>query len=96
MTALADNRFEQLRVAASYRTADTLQLVVGGNLAVPTAPYTATVMERGRSYVMTWVVVAGPGGTRDVTLRIQPLVDDARTPARLEFTTLIQMLTAAP
>jgi prepilin-type N-terminal cleavage/methylation domain-containing protein len=96
MTALADNRFEQLRVAASYRTADTLQLVVGGSLTTPTAPYTATVMERGRSYVLTWEVVAGPGGTRNVTLRVQPLVDDVRTPARLDFATLIQMLTAAP
>jgi prepilin-type N-terminal cleavage/methylation domain-containing protein len=96
MTALADNRLEQLRVAASYRTADTMQLVVGGDLTTPTAPYTATVMERGRSYVLTWVVVAGPGGTRNVTLRVTPLVDDVRTPARLDFTTLIQMLTAAP
>jgi prepilin-type N-terminal cleavage/methylation domain-containing protein len=96
MTALADNRLEQLRVAASYRTADTLQLVEGGSLTIPTAPYTATVMERGRNYVLTWVVVAGPGGTRGVTLRVAPLVDDARTPARLDFSTLIQMLTAAP
>jgi prepilin-type N-terminal cleavage/methylation domain-containing protein len=96
MTALADNRLEQLRVAASYRTADTMQLVPGGDLTTPTAPYTATIMERGRSYVLTWVVVAGPGGTRNVTLRVAPLVDDVRTPARLEFATLIQMLTAAP
>ena len=96
MTALADNRIEQLRTAASYRTTDTLQLVPGGNLTTPTAPYTATVMERGRSYVLTWVVVAGPGGTRNVTLRVRPLLDDARTPARLDFSTLIQMLTAAP
>jgi prepilin-type N-terminal cleavage/methylation domain-containing protein len=94
MTALANNRIEQLRVAASYETADTMQLglVPGGSLAVPTAPYTATVTERGRNYILTWAVVAGPGGTRNVTVRVQPVVDDARTPARLEFTTLIQMV----
>jgi prepilin-type N-terminal cleavage/methylation domain-containing protein len=94
MTALADNRIEQMRTAASYETADTLQLglIPGGSLTVPTAPYTATVTERGRTYVLTWAVVAGPGGTRNVTVRVTPVVDDARTPRRLEFTTLIQML----
>jgi prepilin-type N-terminal cleavage/methylation domain-containing protein len=92
MTALADNRIEQLRTAASYATADTMQLVPGGSLTVPTAPYTATIVERGRSYVVTWLVAAGPGGTRNVSVRVRPLVDNARTPARLDFTTLIQML----
>jgi hypothetical protein len=38
-------------------------------------------------------VQAGPGGTREVLLRVQPLVDDVRTPAQLNFTTLIQMMT---
>jgi prepilin-type N-terminal cleavage/methylation domain-containing protein len=96
MTALADNRIEQLRVAATYRTADTMQLVVGGDHATPAAPYTATVVERGRTYILTWVVTAGPGGTRNVTVRVVPTVDDARTPAQLDFTTLIQPVTAAP
>ena len=96
MTALADNRIEMLRVAATYRTADTMQLAVGGSLTVPTAPYTATVVERGRTYILTWAVTAGPGGTRNVTVRVQPAVDDARTPARLDFPTLIQLVTAAP
>ena len=96
MTALADNRIEQLRAAATYRTADTLQLVAGGNLVTPTAPYTTTVVERGRTYILTWVVTAGPGGTRNVTVRVRPAVDDVRTPARLDFTTLIQLVTAGP
>lgn len=92
MTALATNKIEQLRAAASTFHADTVQLVVGGSLAVPTAPYTDTVTERGRTYVRLWVVTAGPGGTRNVTLRVQPLVDDVRTPAQLEFATLIPVL----
>jgi prepilin-type N-terminal cleavage/methylation domain-containing protein len=96
MTALADNRIEMLRVAATYRTADTMQLAVGGNLVTPTAPYTATVVERGRTYILTWVVTAGPAGTRNVTVRVRPTVDDARTPSRLDFPTLIQLVTAAP
>jgi hypothetical protein len=41
-----------------------------------------------------WQVQVGPGGTRQVTLRVRPQVDDARTPAQLDFTTLIQIMTA--
>jgi prepilin-type N-terminal cleavage/methylation domain-containing protein len=92
MTALADNKFEQLRAAASTRHADTVQLAVGGSLTVATAPHTDVVTERGRTYIRLWVVVPGPGGTRNMTLRIQPQVDDARTPARVDFSTLIQIL----
>lgn len=92
MTAVATNKIEQLRAAASTFHADTVQLVVGGSLTVPTAPYTDNVTERGRTYVRLWVVTAGAGGTRNVTLRIQPVVDDVRTPARIDFSTLIQIL----
>ena len=93
MTALGDHKIEQLRVAATYMTADTMQLVIGGSLTVPTAPYTDTQVERGRTFIRLWQVQAGPGGTRQVTLRVQPVVDDARTPSRLDFTTLIQIMT---
>jgi type II secretory pathway pseudopilin PulG len=93
MTALGDHKIEQLRVAATYMTADTMQLVVGGSLTVPTAQHVDTLVERGRTYLRLWQVQDGPGGTRQVTLRVQPLVDDVRTPARLDFTTLIQIMT---
>jgi prepilin-type N-terminal cleavage/methylation domain-containing protein len=93
MTALGDHKLEQLRVAATYETADTMQLVVGGSVTVPTAQHVDTLVERGRTYVRLWQVQAGPGGTRQVLLRVQPLVDDVRTPAQLDFTTLIQMMT---
>jgi prepilin-type N-terminal cleavage/methylation domain-containing protein len=92
MTAMADNKFEQLRAAASTFHADTVQLAIGGSLAVATAPHTDVVTERGRTYVRLWIVTAGPGGTRSITLRIQPVVDDVRTPARIDFSTLIQIL----
>jgi type II secretory pathway pseudopilin PulG len=92
MTALADNKFEQLRAAASTRTVDTLQLAIGGSLTIPTAQHVDTLTERGRTYVRLWVVAAGPGGTRDVRLRIQPLVDEPRTPAQIDFRTMIQSL----
>jgi prepilin-type N-terminal cleavage/methylation domain-containing protein len=93
MTALGDHKIEQLRVAATYMTADTMQLVAGGSLTVPTALHVDTLVERGRTFIRLWEVQAGPGGTRQVALRVQPLVDDARTPSRLDFNTLIQIMT---
>ena len=93
MTALGDHKIEQLRVAATYMTADTMQLVVGGSVTVPTALHVDTLAERGRTFIRLWQVQDGPGGTRQVTLRVRPLVDDARTPSRLDFTTLIQIMT---
>lgn len=93
MTALGDSKIEQLRVASTYMTADTMQLVVGGSLTVPTALHVDTLAERGRTFLRLWQVQAGPAGTRQVNLRVRPLVDDARTPAQLDFTTLIQIMT---
>jgi prepilin-type N-terminal cleavage/methylation domain-containing protein len=93
MTALGDHKIEQLRVIATYSTADTMQLVVGGSTTVPTLQHVDTLVERGRTYIRLWQVVAGPGGTRQVNLRVRPMVDDVRTPARVDFTTLIQMMT---
>ena len=93
MTALGDHKIEQLRVAATYSTADTMQLVVGGSVTVPTAQHVDTLVERSRTYIRLWQVQAGPAGTRQVLLRVRPLVDDVRTPAQVNFTTLIQMMT---
>jgi prepilin-type N-terminal cleavage/methylation domain-containing protein len=91
MAALADNKFEQLRGFASAKalvTADTAQLTLGGSLTVATAGYNDVVVERGRSYSRLWVVTAGVGGTRDVTIRITPLTGN-RPPAPKDFRTLI-------
>lgn len=89
MATLADNKLEQLRAAAATRTADTLQLAFGGSLLIPMPQHVDTLQERGRTYFRRWVVAAGPGGTRDLRLRIRPLVNDVRTPTSLDFRTLI-------
>jgi prepilin-type N-terminal cleavage/methylation domain-containing protein len=94
MTALGDHKIEQLRVAATYQTAEIAQLDVGGSLTVPTALHVDTLVERGRTFIRLWEVQAGPGGARQVTVRVRPQVDDARTPAQLDFSTLIQIMTA--
>lgn len=89
MATLAEAKLEQLRGAGTARTADTVQLVVGGSISSSMAGHADTVMGRGRQYVRRWAVVQGPASTRRVTLRILPLVDDRRTPARLDFVTQI-------
>ena len=93
MAALADNKFEELRgiAGAVARTADTMQLVPGGNLAANVANYNDAVTERGRTYTRRWIVTAGVGGTRDVTIRIIPPAMGPRTPQSKDFFSLITM-----
>lgn len=90
MTLLADAKLEDLRGKAAANPPDSTQLAIGGSLTAPTALHVDTVTGRGgRRYLRLWTVADGPGGTRDLTLRVQPIVDDRRTPARLQFTTQI-------
>lgn len=93
MAALADNKFEDLRgfAGAVVRTADTMQLVPGGDLAANVANYNDAVTERGRTYTRRWIVTAGVGGTRDVTIRIIPPAMGPRTPQSKDFFSLITM-----
>jgi prepilin-type N-terminal cleavage/methylation domain-containing protein len=93
MAALADSKFEDLRnfAGAAARTADTLQLVPGGSLTVATANYNDAVTLGGRTYLRRWLVVAGVGGTRQVTLRIEPQVVTRGSPVARDFVTLITM-----
>jgi hypothetical protein len=93
MAAMADNKFEDLRLFAGAvaRTADTMQLVPGGDLAASVANYNDAVTERGRTYTRRWIVTAGVGGTRSVTVRIIPPAMGPRTPQSKDFHTLITM-----
>ena len=90
MILVADSKFEELRAAAAARTADTVQLVVGGSMTTPTAPYADTVTSgRGIAFEVLWQVAAGPAGSRAVQLRTRPLIDTPVTPAQLDFTSII-------
>ena len=93
MAALADNKFEELRgfAGAIARTADTMQLVPGGDLNAAVANHNDVVTERGRAYTRRWLVTAGVGGTRNVTIRIIPPAMGPRTPQTKDFHTLITM-----
>jgi prepilin-type N-terminal cleavage/methylation domain-containing protein len=90
MAEIGDSKLEQLRGAGSTRSSDTLQLAIGGSLSSSVAAHADTVTTlRGRVYFRRWLVAAGPSGTRDVTMRTVPQVQDIRTPANVDVSSLV-------
>lgn len=74
MTTLGEAKFDRLRAAVALRSADTVQLNVGGSLTSDVANHNEQVTSaRGRLYQLRWQVAAGVTGTREVTLRVAPL-----------------------
>ena len=93
MVLLADSKLEELRGAARTRSADTLQLEIGGSLSTPTALHVDTIPSgHGVRFVRTWKVEAGPAGSRLVRMRISALHQNGRSPRFIDFTTLILIL----
>jgi prepilin-type N-terminal cleavage/methylation domain-containing protein len=90
MSLLADGKLEQLRGAASVMSAGISELAIGGSVDTGAEPWTDNVVgPNGRQYVLLWSVAAGPGTTRNVQLRIKPVVDAPTTPKKIDFNTLI-------
>ena len=90
MAGLGDSKLEQLRGAGSTRSSDTLQLAVGGSLTSAVASHADTVTTlRGRVYFRRWTVVAGPAGSREVTMRVAPQLQDIRTPAKVDVSSIV-------
>ena len=72
LTELVQNKIEMLRAAAAAGNADTVQLNVGGTLGTAVANHVDTTASgTGRWYIRTWVVAAGPAGTRTLTVRAE-------------------------
>ena len=93
LVALAEGKLEELRADAMIMSADTAQLTVGGSTTLSVANHADTVAgPSGRIYITRWQVAAAPAGCRHVTLRVVPLVDDARSVARLEFSTILMVV----
>ena len=89
MTSLAESKIEDLRSKAVSQT-DTLHITLGGSLTSSTTDHWDQVTSAaGRSYRRRWVVAAGPAGSRDVTLRIEPLPAARGEAASLDFSTLL-------
>jgi hypothetical protein len=68
-----------------------VQLAIGGNLTANVADHNDVVTERGRTYTRRWVVTAGVGGARNVTVRIEAQAGGPRAPASKDFHTLITL-----
>jgi prepilin-type N-terminal cleavage/methylation domain-containing protein len=93
LTTLAESKLESMRAAATYRTADTLQLAVGGSLTASATAHADTVQAlNGRAYVRRWLVAAGPAGARQVTMRVAPHAKTSYDLRWLDFTTLVLIL----
>jgi Tfp pilus assembly protein PilV len=93
LMTIADSKMEELRGFATTRSADTLQLAVGGSLAAPLANHADSVTTPdGVRYRRLWVVTAGPAGTRSVTVRVTPVSPRRIGARRLDFASRIQIL----
>jgi prepilin-type N-terminal cleavage/methylation domain-containing protein len=72
---VGEAKLDQLRSYGTLRTADTVQLVLGGSLTSNmTNKSQQMTSARGRVFAVRWQVARGPNGTRDVTLRVTPVV----------------------
>ncbi len=91
ITAIGESKIEDLRSRAVSQT-DTLAITFGGSLASNTTDHWDQVTSAaGRTYRRRWVVAAGPAGSRDVTLRVEPLLLARGEVSSLDFSTLLLM-----
>ncbi len=87
-TEVLESKLEELRAIAAAGTSDTIQLAVGGSLTTAQANHADTTSSgAGRSFVRLWVVEAGPGQTRKVTVRAEPRDEGLFDPPSVDITT---------
>lgn len=73
LTAIGETKLDDMRANVALRTADTIQIAIGGSLTTNVANHAEQATSaRGRVYNLRWAVTAGLNGTRDVTLRVAP------------------------
>lgn len=88
LTVLAEMKIEELRALAGTDLPDTTALVPGGDLESNETGYRDTIEVEGWIFNRRWRVVAGPAGTREITVRVQPLIPPAAGSADLSTTIL--------
>ncbi len=88
LTVLAEMKIEELRALAGTDLPDTTALVPGGDLESNATGYRDTIDVEGRIFNRRWLVVAGPAGTREITVRVQLLIPPAAGAADLSTTVL--------
>lgn len=73
LTSIGETKLDEMRAFTALRSADTVQLAIGGSLTSNVANHWEQITSaRGRPYTLRWQVAAGLNGTRDVTLRVAP------------------------
>ena len=88
LTVLAEMKIEELHALAGTDLPDTTALVPGGDLESNATGYRDTIDVEGRIFNRRWLVIAGPAGTRAITVRVQLLIPPAAGSADLSTTVL--------
>ena len=94
LSVLAEAKLEELRGIGSTVASDPLrtQLDVGGSLATSEFAYSDSVQAADdRWYVRRWQISGGIAGTREVTIRVAPVVRYRSELGFASFTTLIAL-----
>jgi hypothetical protein len=92
MVTLAEAKLDELRSyqLAPKGTPSWEKLAAGGSLTSSVTGYSdAVTIPGGKSYRRRWEIVAATAGTRDVTLRVEPMFSDAYATSRVEMRTLV-------
>lgn len=90
LTAVGETKLDELRAFSALRSADTVQLAIGGSLTSNVANHAEQITSaRGRVYNVRWSVVAGLNGTRDLTLRVAPVSPRPREIPWMDLRTLM-------
>ena len=90
LTTLAESKFEELRAAAAGAGTAPASLTAGGSLTSDVlGKWDETTSASGRRYRRRWLVAAGPEGSVQVTLRIQPSSSSLHELSQLDFNTII-------
>ena len=90
MTEVGQSKLEELRAYATMRTADTVQLLVGGSLTTSLTNHADTVTGgRDRPFILRWEVDAGAYDVREVVIRIVPLNSAKNDLRNIDFHTLV-------
>lgn len=83
LTVAGEMKIEGLKAIAGTNLPDTVALVPGGGLDSNVAGYFDAVEIDGRTFRRRWQVEPGPAGTRQIVVRVVPLIPPAGGQAEL-------------
>jgi Tfp pilus assembly protein PilV len=93
MTTLGESKLEELRSYAMLESVSKAQVTLGGSLTTSEADHFDLVAgPSSRQYTRRWLVEAGPGGTRSVSLRVSATAAARHVPKATDFNTLMVVI----